>query len=76
MAGCVRKLLTQRPLLDYLSIAMGTQQGDMNKEKLVKIIQELLKTSDGLDFLMELRREDLEKLVASIRDGIDRSGNK
>jgi hypothetical protein len=55
---------------------MVTKQGDMNKEKLVKIIQQLLKTGDELDFLMELRREDLEKLVASIRDGVDLSGKK
>ena len=55
---------------------MGMKQGEMNKEKLVKIIQELLKTGDELDFLMELRREDLEKLCASIRDGIYRSGEK
>lgn len=55
---------------------MGMKQGDMNKEKLVKIIQELLKTGDEADFLTELRREDLEKLVASIRDGIYRSGEK
>jgi len=62
--------------LDYVSIAMATQRGDMNKEKLVEIIRGLLKTGDELDFLTELRREDLEKLVASIRDGIDRSRNK
>ena len=62
--------------MDYVSIAMATQRGDMNKEKLVEIIRGLLKTGDELDFLAELRREDLEKLVASIRDGIDRSRNK
>ncbi len=62
--------------MDYVSIAMATQRGDMNKEKLVEIIRGLLKTGDELDFLTELRREDLEKLVASIRDGIDRSRNK
>jgi hypothetical protein len=48
----------------------------MNNDKLVKIIQELLRTDDGLDFLRELKKEDLEKLVASIRDRIDRSGSK
>ena len=62
--------------MDYVSIAMETKQRDMNKEKLVKIVQELLKTGEKLDFLMELQREDLEKLVASIRDGIYRSGEK
>ncbi|MGD0230414.1 MAG: hypothetical protein ABSC19_08655 [Syntrophorhabdales bacterium] len=48
----------------------------MNNDKLIKIIQELLKTDDGLDFLRELKREDLEKLVACIRDRIDRSDSK
>ena len=47
---------------------------DMTREKLVKIIQELLKTDYNLDFLTVLKREDLEKLVACIRDRIDQSG--
>jgi len=46
----------------------------MDSEKLVKIIEDLLE-ADDLDFLKRLRREDLEKLVASIRDRVDRSGN-
>jgi len=44
---------------------------DMNKEKLVRIVRELLRTDRDLDFLTELKREDLERLVASIRDRID-----
>lgn len=44
---------------------------DMNKEKLVRIIQELLKTDQDLDFLTELKKEQLETLVACIRDRID-----
>ena len=44
---------------------------DLNKEKLVRIIQELLKTDQDLDFLAELKREHLERLVACIRDRID-----
>lgn len=47
---------------------------DMTKEKLVAILQELLKTDYELDFLEELKREDLEKLVACIRDRIDQPG--
>ena len=46
---------------------------DMTKERLVGILQELLKTDEDLDFLKELKREDLEKLVACVRDRIDRS---
>jgi len=63
--------LTGRVLLDYLSIPM---EKDMTKEKLVRIIQELLKTGHDLSFLDELKREDLEKLVACVRDRIDQSG--
>jgi hypothetical protein len=44
---------------------------DMNKEKLVRIIQELLRTDQNLDFLTELKREQIETLVACIRDRID-----
>jgi hypothetical protein len=54
--------------LVYLCLAMDK---DMNKEKLVRIVQELLKTDQDLDFLMELEREQLERLVACIRDRID-----
>jgi hypothetical protein len=43
-------------------------------EKLIRMIQELLKTDDSLDFLAVLNREHLEKLVACIRDRLDRSG--
>ena len=46
--------------------------GDITKEKLTNIIKELLKTDTDLRFLQELRREDLEKLVACVRDRIYR----
>jgi hypothetical protein len=46
--------------------------GDITKEKLTSIIKELLKTDTDLRFLQELCREDLEKLVACVRDRIDR----
>ncbi len=44
----------------------------MTKEKLVEKIKELLKTDNDLDFLLELKKEDIEKLVACIRDRVDR----
>jgi len=43
----------------------------INREKLVRIVQELLKTDQDLGFLRELKKEDLERLVACIRDRID-----
>jgi len=46
--------------------------GDITKEKLTNIVKELLKTDTDLRFLHELRKEDLEKLVACIRDRIYR----
>jgi hypothetical protein len=64
-------ILTRGPLLDYLCIAV---EQNMTKEKLIAILQELLKTDYELDFLKELKREDLEKLVACIRDRVDQSG--
>jgi hypothetical protein len=46
----------------------------MTEEELVEKIKELLKTDTDLDFLLELRREDLEKLLACIRDRVDKVG--
>ena len=43
----------------------------INREKLVRIVQELLKTDQYLGFLKDLKKEDLERLVACIRDRID-----
>ena len=67
--------MTAGSLLDYLSIVMADGEINMDNAKLVKIIEDLLETGDDLDFLKKLRKEDLEKLVASIRDRVDRSGN-
>ncbi len=44
----------------------------MTKDKLVEKIKELLKTDIDLDFLLELKKEELEKLIACIRDRVDR----
>ena len=60
--------MTGRALLDYVSIPMDE---DKSRVKLVRIIQELLKTDQDLDFLAELKKEHLERLVACIRDRID-----
>jgi hypothetical protein len=43
----------------------------MNKEELAKILKRLLKTASDLDFLLELKKEDLKKLVAIIRDRLE-----
>ncbi len=43
----------------------------MAKDKLVEKIKEILKTDDNLDFLLELKKEELERLVACIRDRVD-----
>lgn len=44
---------------------------NMTQERLVKIIQELLRTDASLAFLQELKREDLERLVACVRARLD-----
>jgi hypothetical protein len=49
-------------------------EASMTKEKLVEKIRELLKTDNDLNFLLELKKEDLESLVASIRERVDKVG--
>jgi hypothetical protein len=46
-------------------------EANMPKEELVEKIRELLKTDNNLNFLLELKKEDLESLVACIRDRVD-----
>jgi hypothetical protein len=46
----------------------------MTKEKLVEKIRELLKMDIDLDFLLILEEEELERLVACIRDRVDQVG--
>ena len=46
----------------------------MTKQELVKKIGEILKTEADLDFLHALKREDLESLIACIRDRVDQIG--
>jgi hypothetical protein len=43
----------------------------MSKEELVKILKRLLKTETDLDFLLELKKEDLERLVAVVRGRLE-----
>ncbi len=43
----------------------------MTKEKLVEKIKQLLKTDYNLGFLLELKKEEIETLVACIRDRVD-----
>ena len=43
----------------------------MTKENLVEKIKELLKVDINLGFLLALKKEDLETLIASIRDRVD-----
>ena len=43
----------------------------MTKQELVKKIKEILKTGADLDFLLGLKKEDLESLIACIRDRAD-----
>ncbi len=46
----------------------------MTKDKLVEKIREILKTDNNLDFLLELKKEEFERLVACIRDRVDQVG--
>ncbi len=43
----------------------------MTKEELVGKIRELLKTDNDLSFLLQLKRKEIETLIACIRDRVD-----
>jgi len=55
-------------------IFLEVLEASMTKEKLVEKIKELLKTDNDLDFLLGLKKEDIERLVACIRDRVDKVG--
>ncbi len=46
-------------------------QSFMEKLKLIKILKKILKTDRELDFLLKLKKEELETLIAIIRDRIE-----
>ena len=45
----------------------------MKKEKLIEIIQGILKSDVDLHFLLKLKAIELEKLVACIRERVDQA---
>ncbi|MDY7035234.1 MAG: hypothetical protein SV375_03585 [Thermodesulfobacteriota bacterium] len=46
----------------------------MTKEKLIEKIKEILRTDIDMEFLLELKKKDLETLIACIRDRVDYGG--
>jgi len=55
-------------------IFLEVLEASMTKEKLVEKIKELLKTDNDLDFLLGLKKEEIERLVACIRNRVDKVG--
>jgi len=73
--GGIEKL----PYLDRISItrnhsAFETIGASMSKDKMVEKIKELLNTDLNLDFLLELKKEEIERLIACIRDRVGQVG--
>ena len=60
-----------RGKLYYLSIMTKEK---LTKEKLIEILQNILNTDIDLSFLLELKKSELEMLVACIRGRIDQAG--
>jgi len=42
----------------------------LTKEQLIKKLEDLLKTRENFDFLLELKKQDIEKLVACVRERV------
>lgn len=51
------------------------QRPPMTKEKLIEILKGILNTDVDLGFLEQLKVNEIEKLVACIRERIDSAGN-
>ncbi len=47
----------------------------MTKDQLVKKIKELLKTNSDVDFVLNLKKSEIETLIACIRDRVDQERN-
>ena len=43
----------------------------MDKQELIEALQRLLRTESDLSFLLQLNKEELETLVACVRDRVD-----
>ena len=46
----------------------------MTKEELIEIIRNILNTDIDLSFLVQLKKNELETLVACIRERVDQAG--
>jgi len=46
----------------------------MTKEKLIEILRAILNTDVDLSFLLQLKKSELETLVACIRDKVEQIG--
>jgi hypothetical protein len=46
----------------------------MTKEKLIEIVKGILKADADLNFLLQLKKAELETLVACIRDKVEEIG--
>jgi hypothetical protein len=57
-----------------LGVILDSLGAPMTKKELVEKIKELLKTDNDLNFLLELKKEEIERLVACIRDRVDKVG--
>jgi len=51
-----------------------SQEARMTKDELVEKIKELLRTDFDLNFLLGLKKDEIETLVACIRDRVDQIG--
>jgi hypothetical protein len=49
---------------------------NMTKEELLKKVKSLLKTNNDLDFLLALKKPEIETLIACIRDRLDNAEDR
>jgi hypothetical protein len=71
---CLGKECRRSRIINLIDDIIDLKEHGMTKEQLINIIMGLLDTDLDLNFLIQLRKDDLETLVACIRDRVGQMG--
>jgi len=58
-------------LIHAKKLQQGKLRTYMEQKKLIEILKKMLKTERSLDFLSQIKKDDLENLIALIRDRLE-----
>ena len=72
LTGVVSTIKGKKKILQMLTLKqISCKKPSMTKEKLIEILHGILRTDIDLSFLRQLKENEIESLVACIRERID-----